>query len=757
MAFDEIDEFSGLNLISEDVSKSSDQETRRINDLRRFQKKMTKRGLPMLKLSYDFSAEKLNELAEADIDYALWLRMVMLRLLIKTPVLNTLKNRMCFNLTRTIEFLGFDNFEDFVAIRTLTDIRNELEPILACFESVMGNKSRFPRKLQSNLESLAGIVGLNALEMDLLGLGVLIRTESVLESCCDLLGSNLTGYNIERVLGPMLGQKPEAVAHCLRRSERLANSGLLSIDISGQYSLSQLLDLLTQTFASRMLLDQPDIRNVVEGFVRQVAPSELTRQDYSHVKTNLDVCLSLLKSAYTQHAKGINILIYGKPGTGKTEFARLLAKELNFQMMEISPTNLAGAPVAPIRRVRNYRIAQAFFQQSPSVILFDECEEVIGHDMSYEHDDDETNIPRKSWINKTLENNDVPTIWIANSIRGFEESYIRRFSLCFEMPIPSRSQREKLLSKAFDGVIGQQTQVSIARNNDATPAMLMQTAKVIHAIASDMPGPERDALAVHLMNSTLKAMNKPEIVNQAGPGIQGTDYEPGWINSEVDLSALCDSLQQTRTGRLCLFGPPGTGKTAFGKWLAQKLDVPHMVLKASELLSPYVGESEQNMARAFDTARQQNALLQFDEVDTFLQDRQKAKQQWEITQVNEMLTQMENFNGVFIASTNLFQNLDEASLRRFDMAIKFDYLKPDAAWKMFNKTCETLGVAPTCQPLQSRLANLNQLTPGDFEQVIRRSRLLRPASAEHVLHSLEAAVALKRAAESRPIGFLTTS
>ena len=172
------------------------------------------------------------------------------------------------------------------------------------------------------------------------------------------------------------------------------------------------------------------------------------------------------------------------------------------------------------------------------------------------------------------------------------------------------------------------------------------------------------------------------------------------------------------------------------------------------MLSPYLGETEQKMAAAFDMARQQKAVLQFDEVDSFLQERQKASKQWEVTQVNEMLTQMENFAGVFIASTNLFQNLDEASLRRFDMAIKFDYLKADAALGMFIKTCDILGVTDQDQITLAEVVNMTQLTPGDFEQLIRRSRLLRPSSSAQLLQHLKSAVVLKKSSASRPIGFL---
>lgn len=756
MASEDLDAMVALKLSSQDIDLIAGETTApRVMSRRKRQSKSGAKQVP-LSVRSELNQEAIAELADRNTAYAHWLRVVLLRLMVKTPALSRVKSSSDYNLSRTCDFLGFENFEDFAEGRTLSQIRTELETILSTWEGGLISACQFPQALESNLRALADVVGLNRIEINLLGLAVLIHTENILDAGCSLLGNNLSGYNIERILAPMLGLAPEQVAHALQRSEKLATSGLLSIDISGQYGLSPLIDLLTPTFASRMLVLQADIRKIVEGFVRPMSPTELSGQDYLHVKTNLDICRALLTRAFEARTPGINILVYGKPGTGKTEFTRVLASELNCQLMEISPTNLAGAPVAPIRRVRNYRIAQAFFQHAPAVILFDECEEVLAHTSPHDPGDDETNVPRKSWINKVLETNSVPTIWISNSIRGFDEAYLRRFSLCFEMPMPSQEQRQKMLAKAFNGAVSSRAQTTMARHKDTTPALLAQTAKVLETISDGMSEPERDGLAIHLMNNTLKAQHKSEIMPAAQVSLIESGFEPSWANSEVDLAALHDSLIQSRSGRLCLYGPPGTGKTAFGQWLAQAMDVPHFVVKASELLSPYLGETEQNMARAFESARQQKALLQFDEVDSFLQDRQKASKQWEITQVNEMLTQMENFQGVFIASTNLFENLDEASLRRFDMAIKFDFLKPESAWQMFAKTCEMLGVPSNDHSLESRIKALHQLTPGDFEQVLRRSRLLRPQEATQVLRALESAVALKKSSGSRPLGFLCT-
>jgi SpoVK/Ycf46/Vps4 family AAA+-type ATPase len=148
-----------------------------------------------------------------------------------------------------------------------------------------------------------------------------------------------------------------------------------------------------------------------------------------------------------------------------------------------------------------------------------------------------------------------------------------------------------------------------------------------------------------------------------------------------------------------------------------------------------------------------------DEADSLLGSRNAAQQPQEISQVNELLGQMEEFNGILIMSTNFMDRLDSAALRRFDFKIRFGYLDFDQAWAFFNrllgmhqqKPFRTINVAG----YEARLRRLNQLTPGDFATVERRARVLaEPLTPEFLMSGLEQEHAIKTRHQGRPIGFM---
>lgn len=154
-------------------------------------------------------------------------------------------------------------------------------------------------------------------------------------------------------------------------------------------------------------------------------------------------------------------------------------------------------------------------------------------------------------------------------------------------------------------------------------------------------------------------------------------YDYKMVNCNHNLKELTTKLKKSNIKQygILLYGVSGSGKSYYGQWLAQELGMSYIKYKASDLIDKYVGQTEQNIKKAFKTAKEKKAILLIDEADTFLFDRKFADREFEVASVNEILTQMEDHPYPFIMTTNLKDKIDSASLRRFIFKISFDYMQ----------------------------------------------------------------------------------
>ena len=327
---------------------------------------------------------------------------------------------------------------------------------------------------------------------------------------------------------------------------------------------------------------------------------------------------------------------------------------------------------------------------------------------------------------------------------------IRRFDISIEMPIPAKSKREEIIKNYSNNLLDEKTIKMLAKNENIAPSLISTTSRVISAINTK----KSPKAFTHILSNTLKAQGYGEIKKESSENSLPNIYNPNYVNTTTNLDDLTQGIKKSGSARICLYGTPGTGKSAFGKYLADMLDKPLLLKKGSDLISKWVGGTEQNIANAFKEAREENAVLVFDEVDSFLADRTQAKQSWEVTQVNEMLVQMENFDGVFIATTNLMDNLDKASLRRFDLKLEFEYLNPKQSWKMFKEFSKELKLPKVKGRFKQEIQSLKQLTPGDFASVIRQNRFKTIQNSKDFIARLSDEVKVKNIDVGTKMGFI---
>ena len=223
------------------------------------------------------------------------------------------------------------------------------------------------------------------------------------------------------------------------------------------------------------------------------------------------------------------------------------------------------------------------------------------------------------------------------------------------------------------------------------------------------------------------------------------------MRSDTDLVGLADRLADCNERRfsLCLQGPPGTGKSACVRYLADRLGLEVVQKRASDLMSPWVGQTERKIAEAFREARDEEAFLVFDEADSLLADRRHAVRNWEVSQTNEMLTWMESHPLPFACTTNFADRLDAATLRRFVFKIALDYLAPGQAASAFR------GYFGIDAPPE--VSQLSTLTPGDFAVVRKKAEILQCLDDPPALAGMLREECHAKEERRSPIGFSARS
>ena len=620
-----------------------------------------------------------------------------------------------------------------------------------------------PMCLARNVQRLSALAGLSATDCCILEFAILIHTEETLKKTANLLG-DLTSIQVFNVLSMLLDLPQAEVRKSLSKNGALSRSGLLSLNkgVLVADSLDDKLELLSPHFADNMVsLDASPVA-LLRDVVFPSAPPHLTINDFPHLARDLGILLPYLRKSLTAGREGVNILLYGEPGTGKSQLGKILAAETGCELFEVASEDEDGDPRVGNRRLRAFQAAQNILSNQNKMILFDEIEDIFGCADRRDNYGGHWNLDAifnpvtsggnsKAWINRRLEENPAPTLWLGNSIAGLDPAFIRRFDMIIKLPVPPKRQRQKIIRASCSDVLSEQDIERISAVETLAPAVVTRAISVVTAIRDELAQTDQAPALELIVNNTLEAQGH-ERIQRYDPDRLPETYDPAFIHTDADITSIATGLKKNRAGRLCLYGPPGTGKTAYGRWLAQQLDVPLHVKRGSDLISMWVGGTEKNIAECFRQAEMEEAILLIDEIEGFLQDRRTAKHNWEVTGVNEMLTRMESFPGIFIASTNLLDNLDQASLRRFDLKIKFDFLLPPQSRALLESHCNTLDLGPPDKALAVRLDRLNNVTPGDFAAVGRRHQFKPVSSAVELVSALEEECSLKENFK-RPIGF----
>lgn len=541
---------------------------------------------------------------------------------------------------------------------------------------------------------------------------------------------------------------------------RLAHAGLMrerdsvDADLEDQLRLtrvgSQLLSMKFRT-AEAMAL------HVLKPLSHAAA---VPRLEWPHLHSRTQVVEALLRGALKNGQRGINLLFYGAPGTGKTEYVRSLVHTLGVPGFLVEDCDGERMPASRAERLGSLQLGGRFAPGN-SVLVLDEAEDIFQTD--YGNPLRRTLGGRedsKSWMNQVLETNRVPIIWISNQIGHIDPAYLRRFTYCMEFPVPPRAMRRQVAVTHL-APLGVSTGLidRVASNAGLSPALVASAARVVRLSAAQ--GGKASEIAQLVLSDHMRAMGSV-FASPIADGVLRFDARFLRAQGNIGSQQMIEGLRRAGKGTVLLSGAPGTGKTQLAGKIASELRREVVYRTAADINSMWYGESERNVGRMFSECDASAEVLFLDEAETLLGERGESQHRADRAVTAEFLRRLEAFEGVFVCATNHAVAFDSALSRRFmfrltllplDLHQRHNLLAECLGFPAMQDGTDVLNFASGHQ--LARLQRLNLLTPGDFANVARRLKALAlNPTIDCWLDELEDEHHAKPAVDRRVMGFV---
>lgn len=588
-------------------------------------------------------------------------------------------------------------------------------------ESAQAEVNRVLTGTESNLDRLSKLLGLSELESRLL-LFTLYRGSPGFHAFFDTLLRNEHMRTI--ALSSLLDCTHEQLMSAVEEESVLTRSGLLSVQ-QRPFRLESPSPHLRSTLSEPAGDDQSFFHRFLRPSRAAASTGSLGRLD----QQDREILLRLLRlplEELGERSSGLHALVYGPRSVDKRDMLAHLLEEEGLEGWEVVSKNVPSSDLPAWAFV-----AQRWLQRErpQAILMVERADQALASRaqdslfMILGMSDPENMGELERASDAGLTDRRIRCLWLSDRPGFLTERNLGRFIFHCEVRPGSRADRRSRISQVITEFgLSQGLEHELAKYSLLGEQQVRQAASLASLVAQEQE--EREGVIRRAVSQSQKALGR-EQTEQLRDSITAYSLENLNLSGRFTPQQVLKALQRRPQGSLCFYGLPGAGKTQLAEYLAVELDLPLLMKRASDLLSKWVGDNEQNIAAMFQEAEAEGAILFLDEADSFLRDRSLARAEYSVSLTNEILQQMERFKGVFIVATNLMDQLDPASLRRFTFRLEFLSLTPGQAWNMF---CVESGFKPSqskrALQLQDELKQIRNLTPGDFATVKRQVFIL---------------------------------
>jgi hypothetical protein len=585
--------------------------------------------------------------------------------------------------------------------------------------------SRFVTTREQNVDWLTSLLGLEEVERKLLIFQLSRHLPGFSQLFDFLMSSDRT---TAAILAAAFDVDEREVVSALSESSRLVRSGLLRVQerpLRVSEMSSHLRATLTEPANSEV--------DLLERFVRPLAPTPTTSSVARLHDDDGKILRGVLRLPMPDD-HGLHSLVYGPKSVDKRDMvARLLREEgLNGFAVVIRHIPAGDLPTWVYIAQRHMELSHP-----DAVLVVDRAHEALASRirsilsiLGMEDEDLPEDEARAS--DEGLTSSRVRCVWLSDRAKLLSERNLGAFLFhCEALPGSRADRRKRVAQVIFDHGLSEQLERHLTKYSLLGEQQVRQAAGLAHMLSPAGDGTDKGSV-----------VERERVIRRAvaqSQKVLGRDHTEGLRDSVTHYSLdhlniagrftpqqIITALRKRPRGSLCFWGIPGAGKTQLAEYIAIELDLPILMRSASELLSKWLGETEQHIAVMFAEAEAEGALLFLDEADSFLRDRTLARAEWSVTQINELLQRMERFEGVFIAATNLMDSVDAAAMRRFTWKLEFKALRPEQAWTMFcvEAQFDAYAEPERAEELKRKLEAIADLAPGDFATVKRQADML---------------------------------